>query len=158
MVHTYVYSTYIRMYIFTCFTVPVGTNHWMDSTKYEVFILSDQALNRPIRNISFLSSDAFQTNDHTYKNLVDDITFTLYGSCPYFYFTNLMKQEIAFENYFDLYIPDDIETTSLTLAESVPPNDYEMQVIVTNSGNVLEERDIIIHVRDVPPCTTSPGE
>ena len=144
--------------MYTCFTAPLGAIHWMDSTKYEVFISSDQALNRPIRNISFISIDQFQTNNYTYDDLVSDITFTLYGSCPHFYFTNMLKQEVSFENYYDLYIPDDVETVSLALAEPVPSHDYEMQVIVTNSSNVLEERDIIIHVRDVSPCTTSPRE
>ena len=131
----------------------------MDSTFYEVFILSNQPVNTPILNISFISTEEFQTNDFTYQDLVEDITFTLIGSCPYFYFTNMLKEEISFENYYDLYVPDDIEGVSLALAETVPPDDYEMEVTVTNAGTLLlERRDIIVHVRDVPPCTTGPGE
>ena len=143
------------MYVFI---VPDGTDHWMDSTFYEVFILSNQPVNTPILSILFISTDQFQTNDFTYQDLVEDITFTLNGSCPYFYFTSMMKIEISFENYYDLYVPDDIEGVSLALAETVPPDDYEMEVTVTNAGSVLERRDIIVHVRDIPPCTTGPGE
>ena len=133
----------------------------MDSTFYEVFILSNQSVNTPILSISFISTDQFQTNDFTYQNLVEDITFTLIGSCPYFYLTlddKMLKEIISFENYYDLYVPDDIEGVSLALAETVPPDDYEMEVTVTNAGIVLQRRDIIVHVRDVPPCTTGPGE
>ena len=143
-----------------CFTVPVGTDHWMDSTYYEIFILSDQTVNTPIRDISFIGTDEFQTNNFTYQNLVEDITFTLNGSCPYFYFTNMLKEEMSFCNYYDYYVPDDIESVSLAVAEPVPPDDYEMEVIVTDGGSVLERRDIVVHVRDVlrVPCMTSSGE
>ena len=92
-----------------CFTVPDGTDHWMDSTYYEIFILSDQAVNTPIRDISFISTEEFKTNDFTYAYLVEDITFTLNGSCPYFYFTNMLKKEILFKNYYGYYVPDTIE-------------------------------------------------
>ena len=130
----------------------------MDSTFYEVFVLSNQSVNTPILNISFVSSDQFRTNDFTYQDLVDDITFTLIGSCPYFYFTSMNKIEVVFENYYDLYVFDDIEGVSLAVAEPVPPDDYEMEVTVTNNGTVLERRNIIVHVRDVPPCATGPGD
>ena len=143
-----------------CFTVPDGTDHWMDSTYYEIFILSDQAVNTPIRDISFISTYRFQTNGYTYTDLVEDITFTLNGSCPYFYFTNMLKEEVVFENYYDYYPTDDIESVSLAVAGPVPPDDYEMEVIVTDGGSVLERRDIVVHVRDVlrVPCMTSSGE
>jgi len=138
----------------------------MDSTKYEIFILTNQTLNVTIRDISFISSEAFQTNGGSLTDLVDDIMFTLKGSCPYFYFyfddlvameIKLVKQQAAFENYYDFYIPDDVLTVVLTLAQLVPPDDYMMQVIVTESGNELEKHDIVIHVREVPPCATTPG-
>ena len=132
--------------------MPNGTEHWMDSTLYEAFILSSQTLNTPILTISFIITDEFQTN------LVTDITFTLIGSCPYFYFTNMLKKEVSFENYYYLYAPDYIESVSLALAEPVPVDDYEMEVTVTNGGTTLQRRVIIVHVRDVPPCTTGPGE
>ena len=146
------------IYVCTCFTVPDGTNYWMDSTFYEVFILSNHTVNTPIVNIAFLSSENFRTNYNSFYNLPEDITFTLNGSCPYFYFTNMLKQEVSFENYYDFYVPDAIEQVSLALAERVPPDDYEMQVTVTDGGSVLERRDILIHVRNVPPCVTSPSE
>ena len=127
--------------------VPDDTYHWMDSTYYEIFIASDQAVNTPIRNILFISSENFQTNNVSYFDLPEDITFTLSGSCPYFYFLNNMsKQEVVFENYYDFYVPDVIEQVSLALAEPVPPDDYEIQVTVTDGGNVLEIRDILVHV------------
>ena len=146
--------------MYVCFTVPVGTDHWMDSTYYEIFISSDQAVNTPIRNISFISTDQFQTNNFTYADLIEDITFTLNGSCPYFYFTNMLKEAVTFRNYYDYYVPMDIESVSLAVAEPVLPDDYEMEVIVTDGGSVLERRDIVIHVRDVlrVPCMTSSGE
>ena len=131
----------------------------MDSTFYEVCILSTQAMNTPIINISFLSTEKFQTNDFTFTDLVEDITFTLSGSCPYFYFVNNMsKQEVSFENYYDFYTPDDIEQVSLALAEPVPLDDYEMQVTVTDGGTILQRRDILVHVRDVLPCMLSPSK
>ena len=130
----------------------------MDSTLYEAFILSTQTLNTPILTISFISTDEFQTNDFTYTNLVTDITFTLIGSCPYFYFTNMLKKEVSFENYYNFYLPDDVESVSLALAEPVPPDDYMMEVTVTNDSIVLERREIIVHVRDFPSCSMSPGE
>ena len=144
--------------IYTYFTVPDGTNYWMDSTFYEVFILSNQTLNTPIRNIWFISSHNFRTNDYTYSDLPEDITFTLDESCPYFYFSNMLKQEVVFENYYDFYVHDTIEQVTLSLAESVPSGDYEMQVAVTGGGNVLEKRDILVHIRDVPLLMISPGE
>ena len=124
----------------------------MDSTYYEVFVTSDQAVNDSIRRILFISSEQFQTNNFTYQDLVVDITFTLIGSCPYFYFTNMLKEEISFENYYDLYVPDDIEGVSLALAVPVPPDDYEMEVIIANNNSVLEQRDIVVHVvTQLPP-------
>ena len=130
----------------------------MDSTFYEVFILSNQPVNTPILHISFLSSYQFRTNDFTFQDLVVDITFTLIGSCPYFYFTNMLKEVVSFKNYYDLYVHDDIEGVSLAVAEPVSPDDYEIEVTVTNGGTVLERRNIIVHVRDVPPCATGPGD
>lgn len=141
---------------FIYYTVLHGSNHWMDSTFYEIFILTNQTLNTPIRNFLFISSESFRTNNFTNENLVKDITFTLSGSCPYFYLAKMSKTEVAFENYYDYYIPDIIETAAVTLAEPVPPDDYEMQVLVTNSGNVLEARDVVIHVTRDPPCQDSP--
>jgi len=157
----YACKDYCKIFILHI-TVPNGTDHWMDSTKYEIFILTNQTINVGIRNISFISSEAFQTNNHTLMNLVDDITFTLNGSCPYFYFIDtfamdLVKERTTFENYYDFYIPDDIEEVILTLAQPVPSDDYMMQVTVTDGGNELEKRDMVIHVREVPPCATTPG-
>ena len=130
----------------------------MDSTFYEVFILSNQTLNTPIRNIWFISSHNFRTNDYTYSDLPEDITFTLDESCPYFYFSNMLKQEVVFENYYDFYVHDTIEQVTLYLAEPVPLGDYEMQVTVTDGGSVLERRDILVHVRDDQSFMTSPGK
>ena len=126
--------------------VPDDAYHWMDSTYYEIFIASNQEVNTPIRRILFISSENHRTNDYTYTDLVVDITFTLSGSCPYFYFSNMLKEEVVFENYYDFYVNDVIEHVTLFLAESVPPDDYEMHVTVTVNGSVLERRDILIHV------------
>ena len=140
------------------FTVPEDADHWMDSTRYEVCIPTNETLNVVIRDISLISTSQFRTNDYTYVDLSKDITFTLNGSCPYFYFTNMLKQTVTFENYYDFYIHDDIETVSLTVAKPVPPGDYEMQVIVTSEGNVIEKSDITVYVRDIPSCETSLGK
>ena len=70
----------------------------------------------------------------------------------------MLKEEVSFENYYDFYAPEVIEQVTLSLAKSVPPDDYVMHVTVTDGGNVLERRDILVHVRDVPPCMTSPSE
>ena len=118
----------------------------MDSTYYEVLILTNQTLNVNIRDISFISSEEFRTNNFTYLDLVDDITFTLNGSCPYFYFTSMLKEEAPFENN-GYYIPNPIEAVSLALAEPVPLGDYEMKIIVTNGGSVLEKRGIMVYVK-----------
>ena len=131
----------------------------MDSTFYEVFILSTYTVNTPIINIAFICSESFRTNNYTYYDLPEDITFTLNGSCPYFYFTNMLKEEVVIKNYYyEIYIPDVFEQVTLSLAESVPSGDYEMQVNVIVGDNVLERCDILVHVRDVPPCMTSPSE
>ena len=130
----------------TLSVVPDGTYHWMDSTYYEMFVASDQEVNTPIRRISFISSHHFRTSNTTYFDLVEDITFTLNGSYPYFYFTNMLEEEVSFENYYDFYVHDVIEHVTLSLAKSVPPDDYEMQVTVTDSGNVLRRRNILVHV------------
>ena len=132
----------------------------MDSTFYEVCILSNHTVNTPIISIAFISSERFRTNDYTNYNLVEDITFTLNGSYPYFYFTNMMKQEVSFKNYYDFYVHDVVEQVTLSLAESVPSGGYKMNVTVTDSGNLLQRRDILVHVRDGPPysCMTSPSE
>ena len=142
--------------LFIYYTVIDGTHYWMDSTFYEIFILTNQTINIAIREIQFISSERFKTNDLTYKDLVEDITFTLNGSCPYFYLTNMSKSDTTFENYYDYYVPDTIEMTTLTLAESVPPDDYEMQIFVTDNGTILEIRDIVIHVTRDPRCLDPP--
>ena len=145
--------------IYTCFTVPNGTDHWMDLTFYEAFILSNHTVNTPIISIAFISSERFRTNDYTYYDLVEDTTFTLNVSCPYFYFSRRMSnQEVTFENYYDFYIHDTIEQVTLSLAEPVSPGDYDMQVTVTDGGNVLERRDILVHVENVSSFMTSPSE
>ena len=128
----------------------------MDSTFYEIFILTNQTINIAIRDILFISSELFRTNNYTYKDLVEDITFSLIGSCPYFYLTSMLKTHVSFENYHDLYVPDTIEMTTLTLAESVPPDDYEMQILVTDGGTTLEIRDLVIHVTRDPRCLDPP--
>ena len=131
----------------------------MDLTFYEGFILPNHTVNTPILDISFISSESFQTNYYTYYDMPEDITFTLNKSCPYFYFTNKLKEEVTFENYYDYFTPGGIEQVTLSLAESVPSDtDYEMEVIITDGGNVIERRNILVHVRDVPPCMTSPSE
>ena len=146
------------MYACTYFAVPIGTLHWMDSMFYEVFISSNHTVNTPILNISFVSSENFRTNYDTHYDRPEDITFTLNVSCPYFYFTNMLKEEVTFENYYDYYTHSVIEQVTLSLAESVPHEDYEMQVTVTDGGNVLQRHDILVHVRIDPPCVTSPSE
>ena len=130
----------------------------MDLTFYEVFILSNHTVNTPIINIAFISSERFRTNDYTNYDLVEDITFTLNVSCPYFYFSNMLNQEVIFENYYDFYIHDTIGKVTLSLAEPVPPGDYDMQVTVTDGGNVLERRDILVHVRNVSSFMKIPSE
>ena len=138
----------------TLSVVPDGTYHWMDSTYYEIFVAPNQEVNTPIRRISFISSHHFRTSNITYFDLVEDITFTLNASYPYFYFTNMMKEEVSFENYYDFYVQDVIEHVSLSLAESVPLGDYKMNVRVTDRGNVLERRNISVHV--VTPLSPFP--
>ena len=123
----------------------------MDSTFYEVFILSNYTVNTPIINIAFISSERFRTNDYTNYDLAEDITFTLSGHYTYFYFTNMMKQEVSFENYYDFYVHDVVEQVTLSLAGSVRPGNYTMNVTVTDGGNVLQRRDIVVHVEDPPP-------
>ena len=134
------------------------TTHWTDSTYYEIFVTSDQAVNTPIRRILFISSETFQKNNFTYVNLPDDVTFTLNGPCPYFYFGNMNKTEITFENYYDLYVPDDVESVSLALAEPVPPDDYEMEVIITSSDEMLQQIDIVVHVVTQLPLLPPPSK
>ena len=142
------------------FAVSEDAHHWMDSTHYEICIPTNQTLNVDIRSISLISSEQFRLNNYTYNDLPEDVTFTLNGSCPDFYFSwpGMVKQTVVFQNYYDLYVADKIERVSLTVAKSVRPGDYEMQVIVTTAGNVIEKSDITVYVRDIQLCEASIGK
>ena len=120
----------------------------MDSTLYELFIPPN--VTGKFKDLLFIVSDEFQRR-HVDYDYIDDVTFHLYPSDnPYFYFGNSDTTHVAFEDYYDLYLPDLIESCSLSSATSdpIPLDDYELQVAVSSGGEELIRRDIIIHVVD----------
>ena len=140
----------------TYFIVPNGTQYWTDSTLYELLILPNVTGN--FKDLLFIVSDEFQRFHDNYDYL-DDITFHLYPSDnPYFYFGNGGTTHIAFQDLYDLYLPDLIESCSLSSATSdpIPLDDYELQVAVSAQGTELLRHDIIIHVVDQLPSPLPP--
>ena len=133
------------------FIVPDGTQYWMDSTLYELFILPN--VTGEFKDLLFILSNEFQRS-HVNSDYLDDVTFHLYPSDnPYFYFGNGDTTHVAFEDDYDLYLPDLIESCSLSSATSdpIPLDDYELQVAVSAQGTELLRCDIIIHVVDQLP-------
>ena len=138
--------------------VPDGSQYWMDSTLYELFILPN--ISGEFKELHFIMTEEFQRHnvDGDYH---DDVTFHLYPSDnPYFYFGNEATTHLAFEDYYDynLYPPDIIERCSLSTSTSdpIPLDDYELQVAVSIEGEELLRRDIIIHVVDQLPSPLPP--
>jgi len=128
----------------------------MDSTLYEFFI--PPRVNKQLKDMLFIITDDFQRKN-VGGDYHDDITFHLYPSDnPYFYFGNGDTKHVAFEDYYDLYLPDPIESCSLLSAASdpIPLDDYELQVAVSIEGEELLRRDIIIHVVDQLPSPLPP--
>ncbi|XP_065909246.1 uncharacterized protein [Dysidea avara] len=142
-----------------CERIPIGTQYWMDSTLYEIFISPN--VTGQFKDLWFIITQDFQRHHDNYDYL-DDITFHLYPSDnPYFYFGNGHTTHVAFEDYYDLYLPDLIESCSLSSATSdpIPLDDYKLQVAVSIGGSELLRHDIIIHVVDPlsslpPPVNT----
>ncbi|XP_065912235.1 neural cell adhesion molecule 1-like [Dysidea avara] len=141
-----------------CERIPNGAQYWMDSTLYELFILPN--VTGVFKDLLFIMSYEFQRSHDNYDYL-DDITFHLYPSDnPYFYFGNGDTTHAAFQDYYDLYLPDITERCSLSSATSdpIPLDDYELQVAVSAEGTELLRRDIIIHVvNQLPSSPTHAG-
>ena len=131
----------------------------MDSTLYEFFVVPEVTEN--FKNLQFIMTDEFQRR-HVDYDYIDDITFHLYPSNnSYFYFGNSDTTHVAFEDYYDLYLPDIIEMCSLSPATSdpIPLDDYELQVAVSSGGKELIRQEIIIHVVSlVPTSPLAPGK
>ena len=131
----------------------------MDSTLYEIFVAP--GVIGAFKDLLFIFDDGFR-KENVGGDYHDDVTFHLYPSDnPYFYFGNSDTTHVAFEDYYDLYLPDLIERCSLSSATSdpIPLDDYELQVAVSIEGEELLRRDIIIHVVDpLPSPLPSPGK
>ena len=130
----------------------------MDSTLYEIFISPN--VTGQFKDLWFIITQDFQRHHDNYDYL-DDITFHLYPSDnPYFYFGNGHTTHVAFEDYYDLYLPDLIESCSLSSATSdpIPLDDYKLQVAVSIGGSELLRHDIIIHVVDPLSSLPPPGK
>jgi len=130
----------------------------MDSTLYEIFAPPEVTEN--FKTLYFIMTDEFQRSNVDF-DYIDDITFHLYPSNnSYFYFGNSDTTHVVFEDYYDLYLPDVIESCSLSPSTSdpIPMDDYELQVAVSSGGEELIRQDIIIHVvSSVPTCPSAPG-
>jgi len=127
----------------------------MDSTLYEIFVPPNVTEN--FKTLHFIITDEFQRR-HVDYDYIDDITFHLYPSDnSYFYFGNSDTTHVTFEDYYDLYLPDGIESCSLspTTSDLIPLDDYELQVAVSSGGKELLRHDVIIHVVNLP--LPSPG-
>ena len=131
----------------------------MDSTLYEIFVPPNVTEN--FKTLYFIITDEFQRSNVDY-DYIDDITFHLYPSDnSYFYFGNSDTTHVAFENYYDLYLPSIIENCSLSSATSdpIPLDDYELQVAVSSGGKEIIKEEIIIHVvSSVPTSPSAPGK
>ena len=106
----------------------------MDSTLYEIFVSPEVTEN--FKTLHFIITDEYQRH-HVDYDYIDDIIFHLYPSDnPYFYFGNSDTTHVAFEDYYDLYLPDLIERCSLspTTSDPIPLDDYELQVAVSSGG------------------------
>jgi len=128
----------------------------MDSTLYELFILPN--VTGEFKDLLFILTNEFQRHNDN-GDYHDDITFHLYPSDnPYFYFGNGATTHVAFEDYYNLYLPDPIERCSLSTSTSdpIPLDDYELQVAVSIEGEELLRHDIIIHVVDQLPSPLPP--
>ena len=128
----------------------------MDSTRYEIFVPPNVTEN--FKTLYFIITDEFQRR-HVNYDYIDDITFHLYPSDnPYFYFSNSDTTHVAFEDYYDLYLPDPIESCSLspTTSDPIPLDDYELQVAVNSAGVELLRCDVIIQV--VSSVSATPGK
>jgi len=130
----------------------------MDSTLYEIFV--PPSVTENFKTLHFIITDEFQRR-HVNYDYIDDITFHLYQSNnSYFYFGNSDTTHVAFEDYYDLYLPDPIESCSLSPATSdpIPLDDYKLQVAVSSGGNEIIKEEIIIHVvSSVPTSPSAPG-
>ena len=125
----------------------------MDSTLYEIFV--PLSVTENFKTLYFIMTEKFQRRHEDY-DYIDDITFHLYPSDnPYFYFGNSDTTHVAFEDYYDLYLPDVTESCSLspTTSNPIPLDDYELQVAVSSGGEELLRCNITIHVVD--PLTSS---
>jgi len=131
----------------------------MDSTLYEFFIPSN--VTGEFKELSFIMTETFQRGDNS-NDYADDITFHLEPSNhPLFYFDNANSTHVAFENFYDFFLPDLIEHCSLSTSTSdpIPLDDYELQVAVSTEGTELLRHDIIIHVVDqIPSPLPPPGK
>jgi len=128
----------------------------MDSTLYELFIVPN--VTGTFKDLLFIITDEFQRS-YTNYDYTDDITFHLYPSDnPYFHFGNGDTTRVAFEYFYDYYLPDFVESCSLSPSTSdpIPLDDYELQVAVSSEGTELLRRDIIIHVVDHLPSPLPP--
>ena len=131
----------------------------MDSTLYEIFVAPD--INGAFKDLLFIFNDGFR-KENVGGDYHDDVTFHLYPSDnPYFYFGNSDTTHVAFNESSNFYIPDIIESCSLSSATSdpIPLDDYELQVAVSIEGKELLKHDIIIHVVDpLPSPLPTPGK
>jgi len=128
----------------------------MDSTLYELFIPSN--VTGEFKELSFILTETFQRGNNG-NDYADDITFHLEPSNhPFFYFDNGNSTHVAFENFYNFFLPDIIERCSLSTSTSdpIPLDDYELRVAVSIEGEELLRRDIIIHVVDQLPSPLLP--
>ena len=146
--------------------VPSEYKHWLDATVYEIVIPSRLSSNTPIKNITLILSDSVQSDDEDDSltgsgsspgsGYIDDITFHLDTTHPFFYFQNANTTHVAFSN--DVNELSSTSTCTLAIATSnpIPLGDYEMQVRVTGESNELQRSDVLIHVVDELPSTLPP--
>ena len=128
----------------------------MDSTLYELFILPN--VTGEFKDLLFIMTETFQRGSNSY-DYVDDITFHLEPSNhPLFYFGNENSTHVAFENFYNFFLPEIMVHCSLSSATSdtIPLDDYELQVAVSVEGTELLRHDIIIHVVDQLPSPPPP--
>ena len=167
-IHTHILHSVVALLciMILYYAVPSEYKHWLDATMYEIVIPSRLEANTPIKNITLILADSIQSDDEddnfsgsgtgSGSGYIDDITFHLDTTHPFFYFQNADTTHVAFPNGVNDLSSTSTCTLAIATSRPIPLGDYEMQVRVTGEGNELQRSDILIHVVDELPSTLPP--
>ena len=134
---------------------------WLDSSMYETLILSSIQLNEAIItfNLTMTQYFRYRVNCSSSDCIIDDVSFHLKSSFPYFYIANDKSIPLNFLDNKNMFVPIVTESVKLLSAVDghIPLNDYKMQIEVTTGNTSLLSSDIVIHVVESLPALPVPG-